>query len=119
MNVAAGFTAPGAFLFELLARLGITDETVWPMLRLMESATTLLTDESATAGRRRVCASFAAVRGAKARGMQPVMRISKFRQQGVRAMPSHWCMQRVIASNRLSARQAMLPNSNYNTFLVC
>lgn len=51
----AGFTAPGAFLFELLARLGITDETVWPMLRLMESATTLLTDESASAGRRRVC----------------------------------------------------------------
>ena len=75
LDCGAGFTAPGAFLFELLARLGITDETVWPMLRLMEAATTLLTDESASSGRRRVCASFAIV--PEQGSLQPVVQISR------------------------------------------
>ena len=52
LRAAAGLTAPGAFLFELLGRLGITGESVFPMLRLMDAAVEVLADDGAAKGRK-------------------------------------------------------------------
>ena len=60
LHAAAGFTAPGEFLFELLGRLGITGESVYPLLRLMDAASEVLADDGAAKGRK--CAPMPCVR---------------------------------------------------------
>ncbi|KAK9810499.1 hypothetical protein WJX72_011819 [[Myrmecia] bisecta] len=47
-----GFTAPGPFLFELLAKIGLTGATCHPMIGLLEEAIDLLSDQAAEHGRR-------------------------------------------------------------------
>jgi hypothetical protein len=42
----------------MLGRLGITGESVWPMLRLLDAAAELLADEGAAPGRK--CVAHAA-----------------------------------------------------------
>lgn len=47
-----GFTAPGVFMFELLAKVNLKEETFGFMLQLLEQAMDLLSDEALAAGRR-------------------------------------------------------------------
>ncbi|DBB06555.1 TPA: Regulator of telomere elongation helicase 1 [Trebouxia sp. C0004] len=47
-----GYTAPGKFIFELLAKVNLTEETFGFMLQLLEEAMNLLSDEALAAGRK-------------------------------------------------------------------
>lgn len=47
-----GATKPGAFLFELLQRVNLTSDTIFPMLALLEEACDLLSDNAADHGRK-------------------------------------------------------------------
>lgn len=47
-----GFTAPGVFMFELLAKVNLKEETFGFMLQLLEQAMDLLSDEALAAGRK-------------------------------------------------------------------
>ena len=47
-----GYTAPGAFLFDLLAAIGLREESCGIFCALLERAVGLLADEAAQQGRR-------------------------------------------------------------------
>ncbi|KAA6423773.1 MAG: regulator of telomere elongation helicase 1-like [Trebouxia sp. A1-2] len=47
-----GYTAPGKFIFELLGKVNLTEETFGFMLQLLEEAMSLLSDEALAAGRK-------------------------------------------------------------------
>lgn len=47
-----GYTAPGKFIFELLAKVNLTEQTFGFMLQLLDAAMSLLSDEALAAGRR-------------------------------------------------------------------
>lgn len=47
-----GFTAPGAFIFELLAKVNLKEDTFGFMLQLLDQAMDLLSDEALAAGRK-------------------------------------------------------------------
>ena len=47
-----GFTAPGHFMFDLLAKVNLKEETFGFMLQLLEQAMSLLSDEALAAGRK-------------------------------------------------------------------
>lgn len=52
-----GFTAPGVFMFELLAKVNLKEETFGFMLQLLDQAMSLLSDEALAAGRKYTCCS--------------------------------------------------------------
>ncbi len=47
-----GYTAAGKFIFELLAKVNLTEETFGFMLHLLDQAMSLLSDEALAAGRK-------------------------------------------------------------------
>ena len=47
-----GYTAPGAFMFDLLAKVNLKEETFGFMLQLLEQAMELLSDDALAAGRK-------------------------------------------------------------------
>lgn len=47
-----GFTAPGVFIFELLAKVNLKEETFGFMLQLLDQGMSLLSDEALAAGRK-------------------------------------------------------------------
>ena len=48
---AGGVTRPGAYLFELLERVHLNSDSIFPMLALLEEACDLISDNAADQGR--------------------------------------------------------------------
>ena len=52
-----GYTAPGAFLFDLLAAIGLKEDNCFVFCALLERAASLTAEEAAQQGRRRAASS--------------------------------------------------------------
>ena len=84
-----GYTAPGAFLFELLGAIGLREDNHMIMADLLDRASGLLGDEAAQQGRKCVparhlydCPSAAANSDLEADRMEPDGRVGQIHEQG-------------------------------------